>query len=208
MRISFDVDGVLADMTSSVVRRANRLWPGKFPYGYNMQCKWNFADVLSPQEWDYLWNEFMHVPDFWCELAPFLSEIQQVTEFLAAHKPSIEPFFITSRKTPKTAGSFSAEQQTRCWLNCVGLGAYAGEGHIIVTSSGTEKANAVHRLRIRFHIDDLVENVMACSHVPGHHSFLLNRPWNQHIEAPNAFRVSMKKFLWTVGAVTHAGRFD
>lgn len=204
MRISFDVDGVLADMTPSVVRRANHLWPGKFPYGYNSQHQWNFADVLTYQEWRFLWNELMHVPDFWCELAPFINEIQLVIEFLAAHL-AVEPFFITSRHAPKTAGSFSAEQQTRCWLNCVGLGAYAGDGHIVVTEDALEKANAVHYRRIRFHIDDLVENVSACNRVLGHRAFLLDRPWNQHVPVKNN-RISMKKFLWTVGVVEYAGR--
>lgn len=208
MRISFDVDGVLADLTPSVVRRANRLWPGKFPYGYNMQQQWNFADVLTERQWEVVWADCMSTPDFWCEPRAFAAEVQAVKRFLD-FEGAPEAFFVTSRKAPKTAGAFDAEQQTRYWLSAVGLGAYAKD-HIVVTKDSIDKANTVHRLRIRYHIDDLMGNVVACDKVPGHHSFLLDRPWNQNMRVPNVQRVTMNRFLSLVGTVNHinAGRFD
>lgn len=172
MRISFDVDGVLADFVGSAVKQARTLFGESIVAADAVPTRWDFADILTYEQWKRIWQELTNTENLWEKVEPFKANVSALEVFIAEH-PEVEIFYITARaKTPGRHPFF----QTQKWLNKLGI--RCGE-NIVVTNS-SEKAVWMANLGIDFSIDDLAPTVRACNGMQfsRHKAFLLDRPYN------------------------------
>lgn len=187
IRLSFDLDGVLANWGSSVIEIANSLWPGKIPIDY-APTHWDWPDVLKKDEWDTIWSIIKTQPDFWLQITPYEKNISELQEFLKEF-PETRLFFITARIS---TGGVKARSQTEQWLEKFGLWPRNGLSTVLV-SRPENKVNLMREANIAFSLDDKKETVAACQMLLNHEAYLFDQPWNQDSSLPRVF--SIKEYL-------------
>lgn len=187
LRLSFDLDGVLACWGTSAIEVANSLWPGKIPLDY-IPSHWDWPDVLNKSEWDQIWTVIKTQPDFWTRIPGYEQNISELQDFLK-DSPETRLFFITARIR---TGEVSARSQTEQWLAKFGLWP-RGKLSTVLTSRPEGKIDLMREANIAFSLDDKKETVAACQMLINHEAFLFDQPWNQDSDLPRVY--SIKEYL-------------
>ncbi len=172
MKISIDIDGVLANFVEGAVRVANNLWPNRVPKNYSWD---NYDGVFSKEEWSIIWNEIKNDSHFW-ELRPTYEEnVKALREFLA-NESDHEIYYVTSRVT---VTGRPVAIQTEQWLVNNSIWPCQNYHAVIPVIEPGLKKFVMADLGIQASIDDLGSTVEECKDVKGHKAFLLDRPWNR-----------------------------
>lgn len=199
MRISIDIDGVLAVFTGQgglIQPIANKLWPGIMPEGYQPP-DWDHTDIFVKRHWNELWKEIRSTPNFWEGASAYDRNVQDLATFL--HTEPVEVLFVTSRAA--TAGDPVSLQTVR-WMLKNGLPVvpvpYPNQDFnyspIVVVPNSKLKKQIMEGLEITHSVDDLGPTVQACNEIPGHTAYVLDRPWNRDKEYGPRVK-DLKEFL-------------
>lgn len=185
LRISFDIDGVLADFTENATRIINTKWPGKVPINYEPP-NWYWTDILNKEDWGPIFDDIKATPDFWRRQLPYTRNVDAAKRYINTH-PDTLVYFITQR--PDTVNGTGYEQ-TLDWLVNNGLIPFDKEVPTpIVVKDPAEKQKYMEELGIQYSVDDKMETVEQCNFIKGHKSFLLDRSWNQTSSQPRVYSV-------------------
>ena len=148
LRVGFDLDGVLADMSAALQREEQRLFGAPdvavFPEAPRE------ARSLTTAQHERLWREVAAIENFW----QTLTEVEPGAIAALAARARFERWeviFLTSR--PETAGD-TAQLQTQRWLDVNGFDL---PSVFVVSGSRGKIADA---LDLDVVIDDLPENAM------------------------------------------------
>lgn len=148
MRVSFDVDGVIADFVLSFTREAykvSKLFPIDVDiYRTNEQKVWKFP---WPNDfYDEVWEEIDNTYNWWMTLEPIVTtqEVAAINFLIKEH----DVYFITSRK--RTLG-LPACKQTSLWLESIGINASHA---VTIATQPDKKHQLINALDIDCHIDD------------------------------------------------------
>ncbi len=127
-RIGLDIDGVLANFTSSFNEEAVKL--KLYPTGDYSQQHWNF-----PYEWETVWNSVIKNKDFWIDLKP-----------LCEHQFGFEPVaYVTSRSID--------DNWTKSFLSKNNF-----PPSPVYKTDGKSKVQILKDLKIDIFVDDCYEN--------------------------------------------------
>ena len=143
MRISFDMDGVLADMDDALARLATEEFEkpsGELPDAMLTQ--------LSPRQQSRLWKRVQDTRNFWETLKECEPGIVRRLQHLAHHR-RWDVLFVTQR--PSTAGR-TTQLQTQHWLRRHGY-----EYPAVYTTEGS-RGRIAAALTLDVHIDDRLEH--------------------------------------------------
>lgn len=196
MRISIDLDGVLANFTDAVVVIVNRLWPEKnLPLDFEPD-NWGYVGTLTKEEFSQVWDAILATPDFWRSLRAYHENVDALRRFIR-RTPGVDIFYVTSRV--QTKGD-TLLRQCEAWLFDHELGYGLCSSSILPVSNPSKKVEIMDALGIEMSIDDYHKNVESTSRLAGHTTFLLNRPWNINETVPsNVARVdSLRDYLLIV----------
>ena len=167
MRWAIDLDGVVANYISAMVRIANDLRPGSFP------------DNWQPTGWDLpfskdVFKTFNNSFNAWMTLDPYRENVRAIASHRIAH-PSDEIYYVTARKPTK---GLPVTHQSQRWLEMCGIG---GVGTSVISSEGNEdKHSTLKALQINAFVDDKLDEILVNMAKGGPHlSYLLSRPWNK-----------------------------
>ena len=147
-RAMLDCDGVISDFVAAMTTLAfQEGLTDSLPYSTPQQEKWDFSFNTS-KCWDILKSRH----NFWMTLQPLVTEeeITAINEAIAKH----DIYFVTTR--PSTKG-FSAETQTRLWLESIGVN-IPRKSHVIATRSGS-KGKVCNALDLTVALDDYISNL-------------------------------------------------
>ena len=155
LRIAFDMDGTLADLSSAYVELEERLFgpigtPHEQPAPELREVEQHRDQEKrsSPQHRDDVWQAIESTPNFWTTLKPIdAGAIKRLYELTAEH--NWEVFFMTQR--PQTAGR-NVQWQTHTWLVEHGFATPS----VIPLTGGRGRAAAA--LRLDYLIDDTPQN--------------------------------------------------
>lgn len=189
MRISIDMDGVLARFDAGFAEVANRIWPGKIPPDYQPH-DWNYGDVMTAAEFDIVWGRIKQTENFWLKLWPYSDNVCSLARFLTREKG--HDVWLTTARV-ETAGCTVAKQ-TELWLQSYGLREGYNYMGVVVADSHL-KVGVYEAMEIMASIDDKGETVEECDvRLKGHRAFLLDRPWNQEADVKRRVH-SVEEFL-------------
>ena len=156
LRISFDLDGALADFASAFRSVEARLFGAESgwdppPEETKEEQERQQREVRrSPGRREAIWRDIESTPDFWTMLKPLdprgVSRIHELTLLYKWHV-----FFVTNR--PATAGD-TVQRQTQRWLADLG---YDLPSVIVLNGS---RGRAIRALEIDYHVDDSTENCL------------------------------------------------
>jgi len=196
MRISVDLDGVVANFTARVIESANKLWPGKLSLDFEPN-DWNYTGFLTKEEFTDIWHDIRGSQNFWVDSPPYISNLMQLDSFLKCNITDV--FFVTSRA--ETAGD-SVQKQTYNWFLKHGVDIAnqcdMNYSAIIPVKLAEKKINVMEALGIQASVDDYGPTVEACNKLPNHKAYLLDRPWNQEYNQPRVY--SLAEFFKIVHA--------
>lgn len=170
MRFGIDLDGCVADFTSSFIKAVNTIWPGRLPLNYQ-PLDWHWTDSgLTTAEINHVWAFIHKQPNFWMSLHPIIENVRAI----ALHRkrfPDDELYYITARQD--TAG-MPTMHQTQEWLRMCGI---YGLGTGVIVDYGGDKVPIFRALQCDFNIDDKLSAVVEHSaRTKG--AYLLSQPWN------------------------------
>lgn len=175
MRISLDIDGVLADFTERVIDISKKLFPGRIPNGY-IPTDWNYSDVFSKEDLSAVFEKIKNTKDFWLYSLTYPENVAALSRFLSKEN-SFDIYFVTSRAP---AAGRTVASQTRIWLELsAGIHRSGSFVSIIPVANSKYKADIMQAIGIEYSIDDHGPTVEQCNSVSGHRAFLLDRPWNR-----------------------------
>ena len=192
MKISIDMDGVLARFDSAFAEACNRVWPGRLPTDFE-PTNWDYTKCtdLSKAEVNVVWGRIKQTENFWLKLWPYSEGVIALARFLVSQKGH-DVYFTTARvPTP----GLTVAKQTQLWLDSCGIrecNNYVG----VLVCEAERKWELYEAMDIAFSIDDKGTTVEECDLLlaPWHRAYLLDRPWNQ--EAKPARRIaSVEEFL-------------
>lgn len=147
-RVMLDVDGVISDFVGGMTTLAYQEGlTDALPYSTREQESWDFQFNTS-KCWDILKSKH----NFWMTLQPLVTEAEIAAINEAINKHDI--YFVTTR--PSTKG-FSAETQSRLWLESIGVN-IPRKSHVIATRSGS-KGKICNALDLTIALDDYVKNL-------------------------------------------------
>lgn len=175
LRISFDIDGVLANFVRASVDVANSIWPGRLPEDFQ-PTGYDYPGVFDKSDWDQVWGVIKKDPCFWENLYTLEDNVCALRAFLSGGNDRV--FFITSRMA---TGGVSAFEQTDRWLY---KNVFEESPNLIVVAKSEEKYDLMREFKIQYSIDDLGPTVEACNKIEGHAAYLLDQPWNQGYSEP------------------------
>ncbi len=146
MRVLIDIDGVCADFVSSFTEVAKNLGLIEKSYTTDTQKNWEFPFDVNP-----CWDKLKGTHNFWMTLKPLIAswEIKALNSAINQH----EVYFVTTR--PRTKG-MSADDQTRFWLESIGVNSF--RANVIATRLGS-KGKLAQALDLEIAIDDALPNL-------------------------------------------------
>lgn len=158
LRIAFDLDGVLADLTAACARLDRELAGGTSADAAHERRRLPASgSQIRPRDrglssWlrgrDPLWQRICDTEDFWRSLSPLEPGIVERLDALAK-RYGWEVFFVTQR--PKTTGE-TVQRQTQRWLVEHGF-----ELPSVMVMEGS-RGKLAEALRLDFLVDDLAKN--------------------------------------------------
>lgn len=150
-RIGLDVDGVLANFSAGVIKRANKLGLGEhFPKCCHDTSSWDMSEMFS-KVMKNIWDE----PEFWLDL-PVLENAKPMP---------FQPYcYITSRRVPSGV--------TKQWLDTNDF----PEALVITVNNPTEKVKYIREHGIDLFVDDLYSTVRQLIDA-GHKALLYEAPY-------------------------------
>lgn len=163
MRLLIDIDGVLAEFTTSFSKIAAELGLVEAPFGSSDVEQWQWIPKESEgQVWDVVKSSY----NWWMSLEPLIGpqEVTLLNDMIDKH----DVYFVTSR--PRTKG-LSAEKQSEYWLS--GIGVNTDKASVIATKTGTKGALA-SALNIDIGWDDHLQNL---ADLHKHGVIAVARPW-------------------------------
>ena len=169
MRVSFDIDGVLADFILAFGDLiAEYTSPGFISYPTTEQKEWRFP--IPSNIYDRTWEIIDETQNWWMMLDPLVSQkdINAINYTIHNH----DVYFITSRKS--TTG-LNIERQCQYWLD--GIGIDASHATVIATQAG-KKHQLMNAMDIDCHIDDKPAIVKDVAYHSSAISCVLNQPYN------------------------------
>lgn len=169
MRISIDIDGVLANFAAGLIRTANRRFRDRLSSDYE-PTDWGYGGVFNPEEWKQVWTDIKQTQDFWEHLPAYEQNLCVLKKFLYDCSEH-DIYFVTSRIA--TEGS-TVLKQTLKWLEC-----RLGRCSVIVVPEAGRKKDVFKALGIDVSVDDYGPTVEECSKLEGHRAYILDRPWNR-----------------------------
>lgn len=169
MRISIDIDGVLADFVGGAVSLANLELDMKLPRDYQ-PVDWDFSDAFTKTQFSALWKEIFAFPLFWYTLYPYRENLAALRDYLKETKDDV--YYVTARK--ETDG-MSGKRQSQYWLEDHGIKNW---GSVIAVDKPEDKLALFKDLKIDSSIDDYGPTIEAVNKIPGHMGYLLSRSWN------------------------------
>lgn len=179
MKISFDIDGVLADFSQDAIKTIRALYRPDLPADYTHDV-WSFANILEPGQWDDAFKFMMQQDNFWTHLRPFKENITPIYEFINTHGED-SVYFVTAR--PDCRGG-SAKTMTQLWLMDNGL----PFRNLVVSPSHSAKPDILQAHGIEAHLDDYAPTIQACQGLPGLRAYVLDQKYNQHAtELPRVY---------------------
>jgi hypothetical protein len=154
LRVSFDVDGVLADFAAAFRRVERSLFgadAAAAPDGPEQeQLRQDTRAPRPPDRRDAIWREIERTPDFWTQVEPLdPAAIAKLHQLVVRHRWDV--FFITQR--PATAGD-TVQRQTQRWLAAHGFDLPS-----VIVLHGARGA-AIRALQIEYHVDDSAQNCL------------------------------------------------
>lgn len=178
MRISIDIDGILAIFTGQdglIQPIANKLWPGIMPEGYQPP-DWDHTDIFTKQHWNRIWEVIKSTDNFWYSAKPYYDNLSALRHFLVNNTADL--FFITSRAD--TTGR-SVQLQTFNWMLDQNLPVASNWNYSAIVSvpNSKHKRQVMEALNVKFSVDDLGPTVAMCNEIPGHRAYVLDRSWNR-----------------------------
>ena len=185
MRFGIDCDGVLSQFGGRVIEIANKLWPGKMPLDY-VPTNWDYTDALTKDEWKEVWLEIRATYKFWVNCLPYRENVWALRMFMNKHKDA-DVYFITSRA--ETIGE-SVLAQTSKWLDWQDLWPRHGHATVIPVADSQHKAAVIQALQLPFFLDDYAVTVESLQSLPGTKTYVLDQPWNRHVELPRVASVA------------------
>lgn len=168
MRISIDLDGVVANFVQRVIDITG------LPKGYEPP-DWDFSDVFTKEQLKEVFKNIREINDFWKDMPEYARNVDQLKEFLGT-EVGHEVYFITSRTA--TEGD-SVSMQTEEWLMDCGICPHRNFYAVIAVDSPSKKRPIIEALNIEVSVDDYGPTVEQCSTIPNHRAYLLDRPWNR-----------------------------
>lgn len=195
--VSFDIDGVLAQFVPGFIKAVKKVFPDKqIPKNYQ-PSRWEFSDILTPEEFPSAWKEAVNTNNFWSTLEPYEDNVESMKRFIASQHDRFDVYYITSRVDTPGDSAFS---QTSKWLIENDLLWY--NTSLLVVKKAEDKIPILRGLRIDASIDDYLPTVVSSSGVSGHEAFLYDRPWNQENRPENLKVVSnLEEYFSWIGVV-------
>lgn len=186
MKVSFDIDGVLANFGSNVASIINEKWPEKVPDD-PQPTDWYYNSYgLKKEDWGPIFDIIKKTPNFWRREPAYQRNVDAAVRFINSN-PDVTVYFMTQR--PDTEGG-TAYDQTLDWLVKYNLYPFDREVTTpIIVKDANEKAGIITELGIDMSIDDRQETVQQCNDIQGHLALLLDRPWNQTSKEPRVYSV-------------------
>ena len=187
MRVGFDVDGVLANFTWAFSREAHILDPLIPIIGNSAQETWRFP--WSNRFYDKVWDEVDNTYNWWMGLEPLVTqeEINAINFLINNH----DVFFITNRKRTK---GYSAETQTRLWLQSIGILA----DHATVIATNSSKGLLCSALDLETFIDDKPKNVEDILRDSTTSPCIIDRKYNKEVDTIYRFKTVKDYVEWTI----------
>ena len=177
MKVSLDIDGVLANFTDRVKVISAELFPGRIPEGY-IPTDWYYSDIFSKEDLSAVFKKIGETKNFWMDSPTYPENVSALCRFL--RKDGNDIYFVTSRAP---ADGLTVAAQTRIWLEMsAGIQRAGSFVSIIPVSNSKYKADVMRAVGIEYSIDDHGPTVEQCNQVEGHQAFLLDRPWNRDKE--------------------------
>ena len=164
--VIFDLDGVLADFDQAFTAMGNHLFGT--PISTTVQQPfWNFRNVMTAGEQDYVWRELKSTTDWWFHLPILVTGF--VFDRINRLTNRAEVYFVTHRMHDfQPAG-----EQSMRWLKLWGI----KNPRVIVSSAKGEIARAVEA---DYAIEDNWGNACAIHWMAEKcRTFLIERPYNE-----------------------------
>jgi hypothetical protein len=190
VKISFDIDGVIASFEDAAIKVVREMYLPDLPANTEMR-RYNFDDLITKKQWDTVYAKMLATPYLWLHLDPFTESVEAIRHYVAGHGEE-GIYYITARKN--SAGHGGAKEMTQAWLSELML----PWKNVIVVDRTREKLTHIIDNGIHFSIDDLDRTVELCQGIPNHTALLLDRPYNQEADLPRVY--SVEEFLLHVEA--------
>jgi uncharacterized HAD superfamily protein len=178
-RLAFDIDGVLARFMQAFMVLLNNNFKTNFhPSQVTEYHPIGAGKLMSKELWDAGFSLMKQTPFFWAKLKPFDPELFADIN-LDMLNYAFNGYFVTRRANMEAGDICDANTLTRIWLENVGLQAYTS----VIAMEHTPRVDILKAMEVDAYIDDWGEQFLECREA-GIRAYLMDRPWNQHIDSP------------------------
>jgi uncharacterized HAD superfamily protein len=182
-RLAFDVDGVFANFQQGFLDLVN----ARFGTTITTDQWTQYLDIIGPnaacpiftkEQWDYGWEKLKITPFFWANLKPFPNvDWDQLELDMATFQ--FNGYFITKRCDLNTQELGDSNALTRIFFEKYGI----ENATAIISCLGKNRIALLKELAVDAYIDDWGEQFLEAREA-GINAFLLNQPFNQHVDTP------------------------
>lgn len=171
-RLSFDMDGVLADFVTKFIQLVNE----KYGTDYKSEQWIDWNGPFTPDQMSYGWNKFLSTPNIWTFLPHFNdNNLSLINDQMRAQM--FNGYVVTRRSDITSETASDATAMTKRWLHAHGITEHMG-----LVCGHYDRVALLKMLEIDAHIDDTIEewerlndNGITC--------YLIDRPFNRSVDA-------------------------